>query len=113
MNTVVATQSDVTQFSQAVLLITALSEAGVTEVLSWAGHLEQRFMEYPDTPDKPDNVKHQRMLINRALRLMLNTVPNSFNARLALLDNHITEKDWINTIKKFTLPFMIENGLFK
>lgn len=99
-------------FSQAVLLFTALEEANISNTASWVKHLEEKFQDYPDDPLKPDNVKHQQVLINRALRLMLNNVPNSFEARLALIDCHVNETHWIAGIKKFVIPFMVEHKLF-
>lgn len=94
-------------YSQIDILVKAFEEAHYTPANFWLAHLEERILSYPDDPAAPQNCQHQRVLINRALRVILSTIPDSFDARLALIDC-CAEKVWISAIKQYVIPFIKE-----
>lgn len=95
-------------YSQIDTLVKAFEEAQISPPEFWMTHLENRILDYPDNPEQPANQQHQRVLINRALRLVLSAANESFNARYALIDC-CEEKIWISSIKQYIIPFIKEN----
>lgn len=111
MSPLINIPAELEKHSQVRKLVQCFSDSGVPNPTAWLLRIEPRIFEYPDSEENKSNVVHQRLIINRALRLILSSVKGSINVRLALIDDG-EEKDWLLAIKRFVVPFIIENNLF-